>query len=93
MEYISQDKINKYVENIKRQEFVWDKDQRFFHLMEEVGELSEMYLQFTKKKKPFKNLDDIENGLADVFDDILALSILFNLDINNVIEKSLDNEA
>ncbi len=92
MEYIPQDKIIKYLENLKKQEFVWDKDQRFFHLMEEVGELSEMYLQYTKKKKPFKNLDDIENGLADIFDDVLALSVLFGLDVNKVIEKALGDQ-
>lgn len=92
MKYITQDKINKYIENLKKQDFVWNKDQRLFHLMEEVGELSEVYLQYTKNKKPFKNLDDIENALSDIFDDILALSILFDLDINNVIEKSLSDK-
>lgn len=90
MDYISQDKINKYIENLKRHEFVWDKDQRLFHLFEEVGELSEIYLQYTKMKKPDKDLTDVENALADVFSDILALSILFGLDVNNVIEKALN---
>jgi NTP pyrophosphatase (non-canonical NTP hydrolase) len=92
MKYITQDRINKYIENLKKQDFVWSQEQRLFHLMEEVGELSEVYLQYTKNKKPFKSLDDVENALADIFDDILALSILFDLNINNVIEKSLSDK-
>jgi|GEM_PF-2220406 len=89
MEYISRHKINKYRKDLKKHEFIWGKSQRIFHLTEEVGEFSEIYLQYTKKKRPFKNLVDIENGLTDIFDDVLALSLLFNLNINNIIEKTL----
>lgn len=89
MEYLSKNKIEEYAEKLKRLEFEWGKEQRLFHLMEEIGELSEMYLQYTKKKRPFKDIVDIENGLADIFDDIIALSILFELDINKIIEKAL----
>jgi len=92
MEYISQNEIKKYAGKLEKAEFVWGKDQRLFHLMEEVGELSEVYLQYTNKKKPPKDLNDIENGLADIFDDILALSILFDIDINNIIGKALRDQ-
>lgn len=79
------DKMNSY-------ENKWDKDSRFFHLIEEVGELSEIFLQYKGIKKPYKNLHDIKIALADVLDDILALTILYKINFQDLFEEALKHD-
>lgn len=79
------DKMNSY-------ENKWDKDSRFFHLIEEVGELSEIFLQYKGIKKPCKNLHDIKIALADVLDDILALTILYKINFQDLFEEVLKHD-
>ena len=78
------DKLNSYPK-------VWNKEERMIHLVEEVGELAEIILQYNGSKKPKKNIIDIKNALVDVLDDIFALSLLYGIDINDLLEE-LTNE-
>lgn len=84
--------IDFYKNKLKKYEFSWGVEQRIFHLMEEVGEFSEIYLQYTKYKNPEKTKNDIGIALADIFEDLLALSLLFNLDINEIISDAIYKE-
>lgn len=86
---IQKSDIEFYNKKIEKHEFSWGIEQRLFHLFEEVGEFSEIYLQYTEYKKPPKTKEDIQTALSDIFEDVLALSILFKLDINKIIKDAI----
>jgi NTP pyrophosphatase (non-canonical NTP hydrolase) len=84
--------IEIFKQKLNSHELVWNKSDRMLHLFEEVGELSEIILQFNGRKKPAKTKEDIENAIADVIDDVFSLCILYNIDINKVITKVINEE-
>lgn len=79
------DKLNSYSR-------AWNKEERMLHLVEEVGELAEITLQYNGSKKPKKNIIDIKNALADVLDDIFALSLLYGIDIDDLLEELINGK-
>lgn len=85
--YIKLPSIESFIEKIKNHELVWNEQDRLLHLFEEVGEFSEIILQYNKRKKPFKTKVDIENAVADIFEDLFALCVLYDIDLNKIIKK------
>ena len=71
---------------------VWNKEERTLHLVEEVGELAEITLQYNGSKEPKKNIADVKNALADILDDIFALSMLYGIDINDLLEELINEK-
>jgi len=89
-------KLENIEENLKEKlqnyEVKWGKDERALHLVEEVGEFAEIILQYKGFKKPSKDLRDIKVALADILDDILALTILYDISFNDLFEEVLKEE-
>lgn len=85
--FIETASLESFIKKIKGHKLVWNEQDRILHLFEEVGEFSEIILQFNKRKKPTKTKVDIENGIADIFEDLFALSVLYDIDINKIIKK------
>ncbi len=79
-------------EKLDRYENKWDFDSRLIHLVEEVGELAEIVLQFKGIKHPKKDLQDIKIALADVVDDIYALSVLSGIPFEDLTQEVLKKE-
>ena len=73
-------------------ENVWGKDQRTLHLFEEVGEFSEILLQYQGHKLPSKNIMDIKIALADVLEDVLALSVLYEIRFNDLFDQIINEK-
>lgn len=72
---------------------VWNKEERILHLFEEIGEFAEIILQYNGSKKPQKNICDIKIALADILEDVLALSILYNIDIVDLIKELINEKS
>lgn len=70
----------------------WDFDSRTLHLIEEVGELAEIILQYKGVKSPKKNLDDIKIALADIVDDVYAMAILKGITLKDLTQEVLRND-
>lgn len=70
----------------------WDFDTRLIHLVEEVGELAEIVLQYKGFKQPKKDLRDIKIALADVVDDAYALSVLSGISLTDLTKEVLKKE-
>ena len=79
---------NKFKKKLESYENKWGFDSRLIHLVEEVGELAEIVLQYKGVKTPEKNRNDIKVALADIIDDVYALAIL-----NNTSLEELTNEV
>lgn len=70
----------------------WDFDARTLHLVEEVGELAEIILQYKGIKKPEKDLNDIKVALADVIDDVYAIALLKGISLEELTLEVLKND-
>jgi NTP pyrophosphatase (non-canonical NTP hydrolase) len=90
--FVEPQSIESFIKKIKNHELVWNEQDRLLHLFEEVGEFSEIILQYNKRKKPFKTKVDIENGVADIFEDLFALCVFYEIDINKIIKKVIYEE-
>ncbi|MBI2065534.1 MAG: MazG-like family protein [Candidatus Zambryskibacteria bacterium] len=70
----------------------WDFDSRLLHLVEEVGELAEIVLQYKEIKEPKKDLEDIKIALADIIDDIYAMAVLSGISLDELTEEVLKKD-
>ncbi|MCK5026853.1 MAG: hypothetical protein KAS07_00390 [Candidatus Pacebacteria bacterium] len=70
----------------------WDSDSRILHLVEEVGEFAEVILQYKGIKQPPKNLYDIKVALADIVDDVYAISVLNNITLEDLTTEILKQD-
>lgn len=70
----------------------WDFDSRLLHLVEEVGELAEIVLQYKEIKEPKKDLEDIKIALADIIDDIYAMAVLSDISLDELTEEVLKKD-
>ena len=70
---------------------IWNREERMLHLVEEVGEFAEIILQYNGGKRPKKDISDIKIALADILEDVFALSILYEIKISDLL-KELRNE-
>jgi len=85
------EKFNKdFTKKINSYENKWDETARLLHLVEEVGEFMEIIMQVKGFKKPPKNKVDITNALADILDDVLSLASLYQIDIIDIMNKTLE---
>ncbi|MFA6390971.1 MAG: hypothetical protein WCX78_04530 [Patescibacteria group bacterium] len=73
----------------KKTSRTWSIETRLLHLGEEVGELFDIYLQYTGQKDRKQSLEDIEIALNDVTDELFALYDLFGIDIKVALLKEL----
>ena len=78
--------------NLENYENKWDFDARTLHLVEEVGELAEIILQYKGIKKPEKDLNDIKVALADVIDDVYAIALLKGISLEELTLEVLKND-
>ncbi|MDD5318379.1 MAG: MazG nucleotide pyrophosphohydrolase domain-containing protein [Candidatus Pacebacteria bacterium] len=67
----------------------WDSDSRILHLFEEVGEFAEIILHYKGIKSPKKDLYDIKVALADIIEDVYAISILNNITLEELTSQVL----
>lgn len=81
-----------FLEKINNYPKVWKKEERTLHLVEEVGEFAEIILQYNGSKNPPKNIDDIKIALADVLEDVFAISILYGIDIQDLLKEIVNEE-
>lgn len=82
----------RFKEKLDKYEYKWDSDSRILHLVEEVGEFAEIILQFKGVKQPKKFLEDIKVALADIIDDVYAISILNNISLEDLTDEVIKNE-
>ncbi|MBI2278653.1 MAG: hypothetical protein HYU81_01155 [Candidatus Brennerbacteria bacterium] len=71
---------------------VWGKEERILHLVEEIGEFAEITLQYNGRKEPKRNLTDVKIALADVLEDVLALSVLYDLKFEKLLEEIINEK-
>ena len=66
-------------------------EHRVVDLMSEVGELSkEILLSTSYGKSEFKSTDNLKNELGDVFYSLIVLANSFDIDMEEVLDKTLD---
>jgi NTP pyrophosphatase (non-canonical NTP hydrolase) len=83
---------NNFKEKLESYENKWDFDSRLIHLVEEIGELAEIILQLKGLKQPKKGVEDIKIALADIIDDVYALSVLSNISLKDLTKEVLKKE-
>lgn len=83
---------NSFKAKLENYENKWDFDARTLHLVEEVGELAEIILQYKGIKKPEKNLSDIKVALADIIDDVYAIALLKGISLEELTLEVLKND-
>lgn len=83
---------NSFKAKLENYENKWDFDTRTLHLVEEVGELAEIILQYKGIKNPKKNLDDIRVALADIIDDVYAIALLKGISLEELTVEVLKND-
>lgn len=88
--------LNKYQKNLKNKlnsyQIKLKKEQRIIHLVEEVGEFAEIILQYHGYKNPKKTKYDIKIAIADIVEDLFALSIFYEIDLKDVLLEIINNE-
>lgn len=67
------------------------KELAFFHLVEEVGELSREYVNKFSRKDRFSK-KELENAIGDIFIQLIRLSHLYNLDIEEAVNKIIKDD-
>lgn len=82
----------KFINKLNSYKNKWDSDSRILHLVEEVGEFAEIILQYKGIKQPQKSVEDIKIALADIVDDIFAISILNKILIDDLIREVLKKD-
>ncbi len=66
-------------------------EHRVVDLMSEVGELSkEILLSTSYGKSEFKSTDNLKNELGDVFYSLIVLANSFDIDMEEILDKTLD---
>ena len=66
-------------------------EHRVVDLMSEVGELSkEILLSTSYGKSEFKSTDNLKNELGDVFYSLIVSANSFDIDMEEVLDKTLD---
>ncbi|MBI4993696.1 hypothetical protein HZC33_01930 [Candidatus Wolfebacteria bacterium] len=70
----------------------WKKEQKIIHLIEEVGEFAEIILQYHGYKNPKKTKHDIKIAIADIIEDLFALSLFYGIDLKDVLLEIINNE-
>jgi NTP pyrophosphatase (non-canonical NTP hydrolase) len=83
---------NRFKIKLESYENKWDFDARILHLVEEVGELAEIILQYKEIKKPKKNISDIKVALADVIDDVYAIALINGISLDELTLEVLKND-
>jgi len=78
-------KINKYKNK-------WGEEARLFHIVEETGELFEILMHYKGYKKKNKNKNDIKIALADILDDVLALSKIYKISFKDLFYAVVNDE-
>lgn len=84
--------IYKMREKVKYSSKPWSVEARLFHLIEEVGELNDVYMQYRGFKDRHQDIQDIEIALNDVFSSLLSLYEIFCIDLESAFEKNLKKD-
>lgn len=85
----------KIIEFIQR----WDKvrnskaskDETFFHIVEEVGELAQQYVNRESRKEKFSE-DEVKNAIGDTLIQLVKLADLHGWDIEELVTEIMREE-
>ncbi len=83
----------KFRKRLSNYSHVWNRDERILHLVEELGELAEITLQYNGSKQPKKDINDVRVALADILEDVFALSILYQIKIDDLLAELIDEKS
>ena len=86
------DVFNNVTQYIRKNSKPWPLSIRLLHLVEEVGELSDVYLQYLGAKDNHQDIDNIIDGLNDIFIEIIAIYDLLGIDIKTAIKQELKKQ-
>lgn len=67
------------------------KDEAFFHIVEEVGELARQYVNRESRKEQYSK-DEIKNAIGDTLMQLVRLADLHNFDIEELITEIMQKE-
>lgn len=79
-------------EHIRAYSKPWPIESRIFHLNEEVGELNDIYMQFTGMKDRQQDVKDIVIALNDVLFEVLALYDSFGIELYKAVKEELNHD-
>lgn len=71
----------------------WNKEARTLHLVEEIGEFTEIILQHKGYKAPYKTREDIKNALSDIVEDVICLVDLYKIDLIDIFREIIADKT
>ena len=92
--------VNKFQKEIVKFLKRWDKirkakpskDETFFHIIEELGELARQYVNRESRKEQY-NEAQIKDAIGDAFMQLIKLADLYGLSIEKIITDTIKKES
>ncbi|OHA00127.1 MAG: hypothetical protein A3C07_00185 [Candidatus Sungbacteria bacterium RIFCSPHIGHO2_02_FULL_47_11] len=76
----------------KKRKVTPDEKAIFIHLVEEVGELAQQYVNREERKDKY-NEKELENAIGDILMQLVRLAYSRGLDIENLVSEIIEEES